>query len=280
MELAALQELATGLDRPEGITWGPDGRVYAGGEAGQVYAISLEGTVEEVTTTGGFLYGVTTDGDGAVYACDFGRGEVARIVPPGEVETYSTGHRRSSAPRPELLRVRRRREPLRHGLGRLGRGRRPRVPRRAGRDDRRVERRGPTVPERLLPERRRRLALRDRVPRPVRDEGPDRRRRLGRPAGTGRRAPGLPARRDRARGRRHALRRLLPAGPRLPDRTGRCTGDPVRRSRRGLLEPADERGVHRSRAGPAGDRQPRRVERRWLPTSGPVAFPCATRIAE
>lgn len=91
MELEALHELATGLDHPEGITWGPDGRVYAGGEAGQVYAISLEGTVEEVASTGGFLYGVTTDGDGAVYACDFGRGEVARIVPPGEVETYSTG---------------------------------------------------------------------------------------------------------------------------------------------------------------------------------------------
>jgi len=91
VELEALHELATGLDHPEGITWGPDGRVYAGGEAGQVYAISLEGTVEEVASTGGFLYGVTTDGDGAVYACDFGRGEVARIAPPGEVETYSTG---------------------------------------------------------------------------------------------------------------------------------------------------------------------------------------------
>jgi len=91
VELEALHELATGLDHPEGITWGQDGRVYAGGEAGQVYAISLEGTVEEVASTGGFLYGVTTDGDGAVYACDFGRGEVARIAPPGEVETYSTG---------------------------------------------------------------------------------------------------------------------------------------------------------------------------------------------
>jgi gluconolactonase len=91
LELGALHELATGLDHPEGITWGPDGRVYAGGEAGQVYAISLEGVVEEVASTGGFLYGVTTDGDGAVYACDFGRGEVARIVPPGDVETYSTG---------------------------------------------------------------------------------------------------------------------------------------------------------------------------------------------
>jgi gluconolactonase len=91
MELDALHELATGLDHPEGITWGLDGRVYAGGEAGQIYAISLAGTVEQVASTGGFLYGVTTDGDGVVYACDFGRGEVARITPTGVVETYSTG---------------------------------------------------------------------------------------------------------------------------------------------------------------------------------------------
>jgi hypothetical protein len=36
LELGALHVLATGLDHPEGITWGPDGRMYAGGEAGQV----------------------------------------------------------------------------------------------------------------------------------------------------------------------------------------------------------------------------------------------------
>jgi len=91
VELGGFRELAAGLDHPEGITWGPDGRVYAGGEAGQIYAISLEGTVEQMASTGGFIYGVTPDGDGAVYACDFGRAEVARIAPSGDVETYSKG---------------------------------------------------------------------------------------------------------------------------------------------------------------------------------------------
>ena len=37
---------ATGLDHPEGAAWGPDGRIYAGGEAGQIYAIGLDGSVE------------------------------------------------------------------------------------------------------------------------------------------------------------------------------------------------------------------------------------------
>lgn len=37
------------------------------------------------------MYGVTLDGDGNVYACDFGRSEVTRVAPDGTFETYSTG---------------------------------------------------------------------------------------------------------------------------------------------------------------------------------------------
>ena len=48
---------AEGLDHPEGVAWGPDGRIYAGGEAGQIYAIEADGTVEQLASTGGFLYG-------------------------------------------------------------------------------------------------------------------------------------------------------------------------------------------------------------------------------
>jgi sugar lactone lactonase YvrE len=91
MRLDAFTTLADGLDHPEGVAWGPDGRVYAGGEAGQVYRIGLDGGAETVATTGGFMYGVALDADANVYACDFGRAEVTRVSPTGALEPYSTG---------------------------------------------------------------------------------------------------------------------------------------------------------------------------------------------
>jgi gluconolactonase len=90
MELDGFTTLATGLDHPEGAAWGPDGRIYAGGEAGQIYAIGLDGSVEQVGDTGGFLFGVTIDGDGTVYGCDMGRGEIVRVA-GGVVTTCSSG---------------------------------------------------------------------------------------------------------------------------------------------------------------------------------------------
>ena len=91
MVLDQLKTIATGLDHPESVASGPDGRVYAGGEAGQVYAINSNGVIEEIASTGGFMYGITLDGDGSVYACDFGRAEIACISPGGAVSSYSTG---------------------------------------------------------------------------------------------------------------------------------------------------------------------------------------------
>jgi gluconolactonase len=82
--------LAGGLDHPEGVCWDPAARrVYAGGEAGQLYAIDLEGHVERVGDTGGFVLGVAVDGLGWVYACDVALGEVVRLDPrTGSVTTY------------------------------------------------------------------------------------------------------------------------------------------------------------------------------------------------
>ena len=87
----SFETVATDLDHPEGVAPGPDGRLYAGGEAGQIYRIDADGSVEELASTGGFIYGVTLDAAGNVYACDYGNASLMRISSEGQVRSYSTG---------------------------------------------------------------------------------------------------------------------------------------------------------------------------------------------
>ena len=50
---------ADGLDHPECVALHPDGSVWAGGEGGQIYKISNDGTqLNEVANTGGFILGI------------------------------------------------------------------------------------------------------------------------------------------------------------------------------------------------------------------------------
>lgn len=85
--------LAEGLNHPEGVAWNPvDGHVYAGGESGEFYRVSLDGTIEELGATGGSMLGIAVDGRGRVYACDDGNGEIARIDPETRtIETFARG---------------------------------------------------------------------------------------------------------------------------------------------------------------------------------------------
>lgn len=83
---------ADGLDHPEGVVWGLDGYVYAGGEAGQIYRVHPQtGEYNVIANTGGFILGMCFDGNGNLYACDNGNDCVQKITPEGAVSVYSSG---------------------------------------------------------------------------------------------------------------------------------------------------------------------------------------------
>ena len=86
------EELADGLHHPEGVAWNPfDGLVYAGGEGGEIYAVTLGGEVTEVVSSGGSMLGLAVDGRGRVVACDAGNGEVVRWDPARGLEVVARG---------------------------------------------------------------------------------------------------------------------------------------------------------------------------------------------
>jgi gluconolactonase len=86
-------ELAGDLNHPEGVAWDPtSGRVFAGGEGGEIYVVTLDGEVTEVASSGGSMLGIAVDGKGRVYACDDGNGEVVRWDPADrKITTYARG---------------------------------------------------------------------------------------------------------------------------------------------------------------------------------------------
>lgn len=91
-DLTKLETVVSGLDHPEGIAWGVDGNLYAGGEAGQVYRI-VPGSkqVETIANTGGFALGIAIDVANNLYICDMGVHAVVKVTPAGACSTYSSG---------------------------------------------------------------------------------------------------------------------------------------------------------------------------------------------
>lgn len=67
-----IETFSEGLDHPESVKCHPDGSLYAGGEAGQIYRIPPEGGAPvEIASTGGFTLGVAIHPSGEwLAACD------------------------------------------------------------------------------------------------------------------------------------------------------------------------------------------------------------------
>lgn len=90
--LDRIETFAAGLDHPEGIAVTPDGVVYVGGEAGQIYRIEPDDSFTEVANTGGFILGIAADAAGRIYAIDNVHKCVWRVVPEtGRYDVYAVG---------------------------------------------------------------------------------------------------------------------------------------------------------------------------------------------
>ncbi|MEQ9405929.1 MAG: SMP-30/gluconolactonase/LRE family protein [Cyclobacteriaceae bacterium] len=85
---------AEGLDHPECIAYHPDGSVWAGGEAGQIYRISADGLkMKEVASTGGFILGIAFSPDCSwLLICDLGNKCLIRLNTQSyELSEFSKG---------------------------------------------------------------------------------------------------------------------------------------------------------------------------------------------
>jgi sugar lactone lactonase YvrE len=79
--LEDMETFGSGLDHSEGICLAPDGNLYVGGEAGQLYQVNDDGAVMELLSTGGFLLGLAADHESRIYAIDLTAKCVWRIDP-------------------------------------------------------------------------------------------------------------------------------------------------------------------------------------------------------
>jgi sugar lactone lactonase YvrE len=94
LSIADVSIFADGLDHPECVAVHPDGSVWAGGEAGQIYKISADGkTIKEVNNTKGFILGIAFSPDASWLAiCDNKNKCIWKLnINSNTLEQYATG---------------------------------------------------------------------------------------------------------------------------------------------------------------------------------------------
>ena len=92
--LSAARVFYDGVDHAEGVAVHPDGSVWCGGEAGQVYRIAADGSSVEVRaqSEGGFTLALAFGPDGLLYYIDIGLRALLRLDPAGgDPETLVSG---------------------------------------------------------------------------------------------------------------------------------------------------------------------------------------------
>jgi gluconolactonase len=89
--IGRFEVFAAGLDHPECVAFDRDGRLWAGGEAGQIYRIDAAGKPQTVASLGGFTGGLAFSPlDQALYACNPALGLV-RVEADGRHSVFATG---------------------------------------------------------------------------------------------------------------------------------------------------------------------------------------------
>jgi sugar lactone lactonase YvrE len=94
LSIENVSEFISGLDHPECVAVHPDGSIWAGGEAGQIYRISADGsTLEEINNTGGFTQGIAFSPDMSWLAvCDSKNKCVWKLrLKDNQLEKFATG---------------------------------------------------------------------------------------------------------------------------------------------------------------------------------------------
>jgi len=81
--------ISSGLDHPECLNFGPDGRLYAGGFAGQVYVMAPPSfELKQLAKSEGILGGVAVDGNHNVYVCNATKHQILRVNEKGQISIY------------------------------------------------------------------------------------------------------------------------------------------------------------------------------------------------
>jgi gluconolactonase len=81
------------LDHPEGLAVHQDGSVWCGGERGQIYRITADGSsIEQVTSTDGFCLGMAFDSEDNLFVCDLKHAAVLKLDARSEkLEQFADG---------------------------------------------------------------------------------------------------------------------------------------------------------------------------------------------